>query len=358
LICKESLPLFKSSLKQKKKSEQINYQDILYEYFKMLLSSKNILRLVSKEIKTKFFMNMNDIMVNKHDELKYLVLMKENFRKYKLKTNYFLRWKKSALINENSIKENDGFENSFRLNYNLFKSVNSLSGYPSLKKININSRNISMLRYNSDSIENDHIYKEKNTNLINDWKNNLESCKNNDFYLSGNFNKIKMMKRFKTEKFDFNIKGLSKLKNLIPGENKELKIGNFSLNYISHNNKKNILNNKTSNYNKILRIIRSKELKIVNKYNEENKKFKMIENGLNSEQGHIYQNFEINENNEQILRNKNKNIKSIKNKTNDLKNSTDNKNNGDNKFVVNLLLVIIVILLLSIIINGINIDNF
>ncbi len=41
-----------------------------------------------------------------------------------------------------------------------------------------------------------------------------------------------------------------------------------------------------------------------------------------------------------------------------MKNSTDNKNNGDNKFVVNLLIAIIVILLLSIIINGINIDNF
>ena len=358
MICKESLPLFKSSLKQKKKSEHINYQDILYEYFKMLLSSKNILRLVSKEIKTKFFMNMNDIMVNKHDELKYLVLMKENFRKYKLKTNYFLRWKKIALVNEDSIKENDGFENNVRLNYNLFKSVNSFSGYPSLKKININNRNISMYRYNSDSFENDYIYKEKNSNIINNWKNNLIACKINEFYLTGNFNTIKTKKIFKNENFNFNIKGFSKIKNSIHEENKELKIDNFRLNYINHNNNKNIFNNKTNNYNKILRIIKGKELEIINKNNEENKKFKIIENGLNNGQEHTLQNFEINENDEQILRNKNKNNKSIKNKINDLENPSNNKNNEDNKFVINLLLVIIIILLVSMIINGINIDNF
>ena len=37
----------------------------------MLSSSKNLLKLISKEIKRNFFMNMNDVVVNKRDELKY-----------------------------------------------------------------------------------------------------------------------------------------------------------------------------------------------------------------------------------------------------------------------------------------------
>ena len=66
-------------------------------------------------------------MINKHDELKYLILMKENFRKYKIKTNYFQRWKKLTLINENSIKENNSFENNNKINYSLFKSMNNIA---------------------------------------------------------------------------------------------------------------------------------------------------------------------------------------------------------------------------------------
>jgi hypothetical protein len=60
--------MFLSTLSKKRKKK--NYQEILYEYLKMLLSSKNILKLISKEIKANFFKNMNDVMVNKHDELK------------------------------------------------------------------------------------------------------------------------------------------------------------------------------------------------------------------------------------------------------------------------------------------------
>ena len=130
------MPLFKSSFKKKK--DKRNYQDILYDYLKMLLSSQNLLKLISKEIKARFFMNMNDTTVNNNDELKYFILMKENYRKYKIKTNFFQRWKRALNLNENSIKENDSFENNNSLmNYNLFKSVNSLSGFHKLKLINI-----------------------------------------------------------------------------------------------------------------------------------------------------------------------------------------------------------------------------
>ena len=72
------MPIFIMLISKKRKAK--NYQEILYEYFKILLASKNILKLVSKEIKSKFFMNMSNIVLNKYDELKYLILMKESFR--------------------------------------------------------------------------------------------------------------------------------------------------------------------------------------------------------------------------------------------------------------------------------------
>ena len=72
------MPLFKASFKNKK--DKKNYQDILYDYLKILLSSKNLLKLISREIKARFFMNMNDNMLNKNNELKYFILMKENYK--------------------------------------------------------------------------------------------------------------------------------------------------------------------------------------------------------------------------------------------------------------------------------------
>ena len=73
-------------------------------------------------------MNMNDTTVNNNDELKYFILMKENYRKYKIKTNFFQRWKRALNLNENSIKDDESVDNnnSSIMNYNLFKSVNSL----------------------------------------------------------------------------------------------------------------------------------------------------------------------------------------------------------------------------------------
>ena len=73
MISKETMPLFKTSFKKKK--DKKNYQDILYDYLKILLSSKNLLKLISREIKARFFMNMNDNMLNKNNELKYFILI-------------------------------------------------------------------------------------------------------------------------------------------------------------------------------------------------------------------------------------------------------------------------------------------
>ena len=60
--------------------ETAKEKDLSNEEYNLVLNTVNndayvmrelALEEVRKEIKTKFFMNMNDIMVNKHDELKY-----------------------------------------------------------------------------------------------------------------------------------------------------------------------------------------------------------------------------------------------------------------------------------------------
>lgn len=331
------MPLFKSSFKKKK--DKRNYQDILYDYLKMLLSSQNLLKLISKEIKARFFMNMNDTTVNNNDELKYFILMKENYRKYKIKTNFFQRWKRALNLNENSIKENDSFENNNSLmNYNLFKSVNSLSGFHKLKLINsynINDKNRSFMRYQSENqIENE--YKENGkTDIFNNWKDDIKICKNNNIELIGNYNK-NIEKEFKKENFNIFLRGSNKINNSIS------------------DNKNNLFNDMTKFYKDILRITKNKELKIINSFSEGNKEFKIIENGLNNVQ-QIKQNFEIHEKNNDIM-NKNKKIKNIKIK--DDRSCNGNNINKGNKFMENILLMLFLILLGAFIINELNIDNF
>ena len=329
------MPLFKTSFKKKK--DKKNYQDILYDYLKMLLSSKNLLKLISREIKARFFMNMNDNMLNKNNELKYFILMKENYRKYKIKTNYFQRWKKTINLNENSIKDDDSLDNSSSImNYNLFKSVNGLSGFHKLKLFNINNKNRSLMRYESENkIENEYIEKSK-TNIFNNWENDIKICKNINIYLIGHFNKNKE-KEFKEEKFNIVLKGCQKIQNQV------------------HDRKKDLLNDKNKFFNGILRITKNKELKVINNINKNNKKIKIIENGLNNVQTQINQNFEIHEKNNNEM-DKFKKIRNIKIK--DEKKYNSNKKYEENKYVVNLLIVFFLILLGTFIINALNIDNF
>ena len=308
-------------------------------------------------------MNMNDIMVNKHDELKYLILIKENYWQYKLKSNFFLRWKKSTIINENSIKENDCFENSIRFNYNLFKSMNSLDGYPSLKKVNNNNISRSIFRYNDEnSIENNYIIEKEEVNSINIWNNNTKPCKNTNFCLNGNFNKKEIAQIFKEENFNLKIKGLPKIKKPYQENMNEMNIINFQINYITKSKdmaKENPLNDKKRNYYNLLRIIKNQELEIINKHTIKIEKAEIIENGLINGNELIFQNFETKENNNQFIRNKNKKIKNIRDKNvNTIEKSNNNKRYEDNKFIINLLLLIFLILLTTAIINELNIDKF
>lgn len=273
-------------------------------------------------------------MINKHDELKYLILMKENFRKYKIKTNYFQRWKKLTLINENSIKENNSFENNNKINYSLFKSMNNFSFYPRLNSINIKNRKNSVYRYENDDYINSNDLLKLGKNSINNFNNEISICKNNNFYYLGNINNINNIEIKKKEKKIFS--------------RKKLQISSFgimlSLNKPNNNNK-NLLISKEKDYKNILNIIKNNQIQFINKSNKQNEKMNSIANGQNI----IYNNnFENLQNN-----NMNKN-----NKKNNIENFEKNNNNQnvinkeDNEPTKNLLIIIILILILVFIINN------
>ena len=74
-------------------------------------------------MKSQFFMNMNDMILNKNDELKFLILMREEFFKYKLKIYYFRKWKSRALYNHDLLEYDDPFKNNDIENYQNFKTI-------------------------------------------------------------------------------------------------------------------------------------------------------------------------------------------------------------------------------------------
>ena len=260
--------MFLSTLSKKRKKK--NYQEILYEYLKMLLSSKNILKLISKEIKANFFKNMNDVMVNKHDELKYLILTKENNRNYKTKSNYFQKWKKLSGI-DNSIKEMYEFDINNKIDYNLYKSMNSLSGYPKLNTINIKYRKNSLHRYDNEDelneineISNDNIALNPKINInINNVQNNLKICKNNDLYFINKFN-IKNENIPKNNELHLEIKRKENFDSKCIKKKLEIN-NNFDIKFIGksdNNNNKNLNNTKGKNLLNIFKITKNIQFKI------------------------------------------------------------------------------------------------
>ena len=96
------------------------------EYLNHLSSSENKLSSISKGMKAQFFSNMSDIALNKHDELKFLILMREELFKYKFKTFCFNKWKVRTLYNRDLIEDENPFY-SRKFNYDHFKKHSSLS---------------------------------------------------------------------------------------------------------------------------------------------------------------------------------------------------------------------------------------
>ena len=128
------------------------------EYLNYLGSSGNKLSSISKEMKSNFFSNISDNAVNKHDELKFLILMREELLKYKLKVYYFYKWKNRALYNRDLIDEENPFIYNKNFDYQKFKKTQS-------HQINIDSINTNKIQNDDDINFNiNNIQKDKNIN--------------------------------------------------------------------------------------------------------------------------------------------------------------------------------------------------
>ena len=107
------------------KREKKNYQEILMEYLNYLGKSENKLNSISKEMKSNFFQNINEEELNTHDDLKFLILMREEIFKYKIKKYYFNKYKNKALYHRDLIDEDNPFINNNILDYQQFKKIKS-----------------------------------------------------------------------------------------------------------------------------------------------------------------------------------------------------------------------------------------
>ena len=92
----------------------------MIEYLNSLNNSNSKIDLVTKEMKTAFFSCMNDLVLNKNDELKYLILMIEEKYKKIEKENYFNLWKEfnikmKNIETKNNIDEVTNKKNIFKL---------------------------------------------------------------------------------------------------------------------------------------------------------------------------------------------------------------------------------------------------
>ena len=110
----------------KKKSSKKNYQDILIQYLNSLNDSNTKIDIVTKNMKIAFFNCISDLVLNKNDELKYLILyFNEKYKKNNLE-KYFNIWKKvvDGANNQNNIK-NYLMENINNIIYRNNKSNNN-----------------------------------------------------------------------------------------------------------------------------------------------------------------------------------------------------------------------------------------
>ena len=168
------------------------------EYLNYLGSSGNKIKSLSKEMKSQFFSNMIDNTSNEYDELKYLILMREELFKYKLKIYYYYKWKNRALYNRDLIDEENPFINNNKSNYENFKKQNNINKdsikLNNLKNSNnlLNNEDILNIKSVKESINildyNDDLLAKRSKNNINNSKNELMEL--NDLLAKSNNNSI------------------------------------------------------------------------------------------------------------------------------------------------------------------------
>ena len=183
----------------KKKTKKKNYQGILIEYLNNLNNSNSKIEIVAKEIISAFFKSLNGLVLNKNDELKYLiVILEEKLRNYQknkiltkwkiiLKNNDFNNKKTKKKFeknknNKNDIKDNDEEEESIIIPSN--DDIESLREKKIEKNNNANGK-----QSNFESINNDKEYfiiEENNNYLTSNNKKELTFSNNNEYKFINN----------------------------------------------------------------------------------------------------------------------------------------------------------------------------
>ena len=234
-------------------------------------------------------MNMNDMVLNKNDELKYLILMREEFFKYKLKMYYFRKWKSRALYNHDLLDEDDPFKNNDAENYQNFKNLNymgqginrnSTNNNNNLKNSLLDSKignNPNLLIFDNDEQKKQEIKLEDSIKVLDVQKNinNALSNANNLFSQINNKNS----KDNENEQYYNILNSLERMKNnVINGDNLT---DNKIINNSGNKDKNNYNDNTFNKFNDLL--IKkddegnSNENSIKNKANEKNKDIDLIQ---------------------------------------------------------------------------------
>ena len=301
----------------KEKNDNKNYHDILIQYLICLNKSNSKIDIVAKKIKNDFYKNINDLVLNKNDELKYLILyFEEKYKKHLIKKN-FCYWKKIILgakynnnIKNNTIENNNNLYANLKKDKDVFSHNKKLHWKSKTQENLLKEMKKYIIDYDEEMIDNSYI-KSKSINKNNkdkiiekEEKQNIgqnikifienEDIKNNnlskDKYKRANTDEEikKFRKNFKEMEEEYRIKYLLSSKNDINDND----INNIITIKKSINK---AINNTRNHINKIEEHISNKNSKEkVNESEKENINF-IIYDSLEK----IKQNENINNNNEE-----------------------------------------------------------
>ena len=201
-------------------------------------------------------MNMNDMILNKNDELKYLILMREEFFKYKLKMYYFRKWKSRALYNHDLLEEDDPFQNNDSENYQNFKNLNYMgqgtNRNSTNNNININNNNLknslmdSKIGNNPNLLFFDDEQKKREIKLedsikVLDVQQNINNALSNANNVFSRIN-TKNSKDGENEQYNNILNSIERMKNnVINGENLSVKKNDINNNIYGNHDKNNYL---------------------------------------------------------------------------------------------------------------------
>ena len=279
-------------------------------------------------------MNMNDMVLNKNDELKYLILMREEFFKYKLKMYYFRKWKSRALYNHDLLDEDDPFQNNDAENYQNFKNLNymgqgvnrnSFNNNNNLKNSLLDSKignNPNLLIFDDDEQKKKEIKLEDSIKVLDVQKdiNNALSNANNIFsQING-----KNSKDNENEQYNNILLSLEKMKkNVIKGDNLT---DNKNINNNDSKDKNDNNNNAYEKFNDLL----------IKKYDEDKEKNKDIDyiqkkNNLLSIHDQMKSNKSYNKDRKKSSKSQNKKNKKEKENEDNINNKSKSKKKFDPK---------------------------